>query len=255
VRNDPGTLVASQGDPILIEFSARPRRSQAQMVRQVCERLEESYGRPRLGNPRRPLDDLLFILMSNRTAPKVAIATYRSLKERFPRWDVLAEARVADIERVLRPAGLALKKARQLSGIAKRLREDFGRVTLSPLRCLPDADVLAYLRRLPGVSTKVAYCVMMYTMDREVLPVDVHVHKICSRLGWISKKRADQSHEVLAMLVPSHRRFAFHVGCIALGRKVCTPSKPNHHRCPIRKYCEHAAREHEEKERRQAPGR
>ena len=106
--------------------------------------------------------------------------------------------------------------------------------------------MLAYLTKLPGVSTKVAYCVMMYTMDRQVLPVNVHVHRICRRLGWLDKKRADQSHEVLAALVPPQRRFAFHVDCLMLGRQVCTPSKPKHSDCILREYCEYAWRHDKE---------
>ena len=238
--------VGMQRETIPVQFSRRSRRSQAQIVRMVCEHLETTYGRPRLGNPRRPLDDLFFILISNRTAPKKAATTYRSFKARFPQGDLLSEARVADIERVLRPAGLSLKKAGQIRGIAGQLRQDFGRVTLRPLLIQPDADVLDYLSQLPGVSTKVAYCVMMYTMGRDVLPVDVHVHRVCRRLGWLDKKRADQSHEVLAELVPPHRRFAFHIDCILLGRKVCTPTNPKHRECAIEGYCEYVARQREE---------
>jgi len=221
-----------------IRFRERSRRSQAQIVRRVCERLEEAYGRPRLGNPRRPLDDLLFILISNRTAPGKTLATYRSLKKRFPRWDILNEVPVRDIERVLRPAGLSLKKAKQIRGIADKLCQDFGRITLRPLAVKSDADVLHYMRGLPGVSTKVAYCVMMYTMGRQVLPVDVHVYRISQRLGWIGAESARNAHDLLANLVPAHRRYAFHVGCVLHGRAVCRPQEPRCSECVIAEYCD-----------------
>lgn len=225
---------------VCIRFCERSRRSQQQVVVQVCERLERAYGRPRLGNPRRPLDDLFFILISNRTAPGKALATYLALKQLFPQWEMLTGAPVANIERVLRPAGLSLKKARQIRGIADRLHQDFGRVTLCPLVRGSDAEVLQYMRGLPGVSTKVAYCVMMYTLGREVLPVDAHVHRVCQRLGWLgSNEGPRQAHSTLELLVPPHRRYALHVDCVLHGRAVCRPQRPRCPECVVLRYCDY----------------
>lgn len=225
---------------MMVPFPCRSRRGQGQIVRRVCEALEAEYGRPRLGNPLRPLDDLFFVILSNRTAPATARPTFRSLKRRYPRWSMLAEARATEVAKVLRPAGLSVKKARQMCGIARRLVRDFGRCSLAPVKALSDDNALAYLRSLPGVSTKVAYCVMIYGMGRDVLPVDVHVHRVCRRLGWVDRKRADQSHEALARLVARHRRYAFHVDCVLHGRAICTARAPVCHACPIDGYCDHA---------------
>jgi endonuclease-3 len=199
--------------------------------------MEAEYGRPRLGNPRRPIDDLFFVMVSNRTAPATAAPTFRSLKKQYPRWEALAHARLRQIERVLRPAGLSAKKAEQMRGIARQLLADFGRCTLAPLSRMSDDAVRGYLTSLPGVSDKVALCVMMYTMDRDVLPVDVHVHRIARRLGWVNKKRADQCHDLLAALVPPQRRYAFHVDCIQHGRRMCAPRRPRCAECRIAQHC------------------
>src|SRR5262249_43991044 len=94
-----------------------------------------------------------------------------------------------------------------------------------------------YLAELPGVSDKVAKCVMMYTLGFDVLPVDVHVFRVASRLGWTSRCRADQCHDDLEALVQPKHRYAFHVDCICLGRAVCTPVHPDCPACPIRQYC------------------
>jgi endonuclease III len=219
-------------------FRDRSPRSRAQIVRRVCEGLQAQYGVPRLGNPRRPLDDLFFILVSNRTASPAATRVFRSLRGHFPRWGMLAGMRASVLERILKPAGLSAKKAKQMRGIARRLLSEFGSCSLAPLKNLSDREVLEYLCSLPGVSTKVAQCVMMYTMGRSVLPVDVHVHRISTRLGWVERKRADQSHDILARLVPMRRRQAFHVDCIVHGRTVCTSSRPRCSACAIARYCE-----------------
>ncbi len=86
---------------------------------------------------------------------------------------------------------------------------------------------------LPGVSEKVAKCIMMYTLNHRVLPVDVHVHRVVSRLGWTKRKRADQCHQELESLVPPRWRYAFHVGCVLHGRAVCRAQKPLCGNCSI----------------------
>lgn len=219
-------------------FCSRSTRSKAQIVRRVCEALEAEYGRPRLRNPRRPLDDLFYIIISNRTAPATVDRTFRALKKRFRRWNMLTEARLPSIERVLRPAGLSAKKAGQMRGIARRLTSDFGRCTLAPLAGRTDDEVTRYLTSLPGVSTKVALCVMMFTMGRSVLPVDSHVHRVSRRLGWVDTENPRRAHDALADIVPPGRRYGFHVGCILHGRSTCRPASPRCKGCALARRCE-----------------
>jgi endonuclease III len=171
-------------------------------VTAVAKSLEKSYGSPRHGNPADPLDDLIYILLSNRTAPTVASEIYHKLRSTVARWDEIDRVPLRVLRRILTPAGLASKRAAYIRALVKQIRSDFGEASLSALREMTDEDVEAYLVTLPGVSTKVAKCVMMYALNREVLPVDVHVHRITQRLGWHRHRRADQSHGTLDALVP-----------------------------------------------------
>ena len=214
-------------------------KARGQRVRRVCERLEECYGKPRFGNPRDPLDDLIYVILSNKTHPPSATAAFRRLKQLFPTWHDAVAARARRMRSALKPAGLSTIKTRQIRSALRQVRADFGGYTLAPLRRLSDSQVEDYLVSLRGVSQKVAKCVMMYTMDRAVLPVDVHVHRVASRLGWTMRKRADQCHEELELLIPPKRRFAFHVGCIAHGRACCRPRSPRCGTCCINRHCEY----------------
>ncbi|HEY2064550.1 MAG TPA: hypothetical protein VGG84_01245 [Gemmatimonadaceae bacterium] len=207
------------------------------VVREVCSRLAQAYGSPRLGNPRHPLDDLIFIIASNRTGPTVASRVYASLRQRFRSWNELATVNSKELEAILAPAGLASKRAKHLIGIAKRLRQDFGRVTLAPLGGDSTAAIEEYLTSLPGVSEKVAKCVLLYGFGRRVLPVDVHVHRVAGRLGWHAHKRADQSHATLEAVVAAPQRYGFHTNAIALGREVCKPV-PLCSACLLVEFCE-----------------
>jgi len=209
----------------------------SQIVRRVCETMGREYGRRRFGNPKNPIDDLVYIVLSNKTGPEVARQAFRELKHRFASWDRLLDVRLSEVRRLLRPAGLSDIKSRQLRGALRKIRGDFGRCSLSPLKSLTAKQAEAYLISLQGVSEKVAKCVMMYTLDFEVLPVDAHVHRIAGRLGWTMRKRADQCHQELEALVKPHYRFGFHVGCIAHGRTICRPKEPQCESCVIRRSC------------------
>lgn len=206
-------------------------------VKAVCLRLEVEYSSPRHGNPANPLDDLFYILLSNRTGAIVAGRVFKSLKRRVGSWDLLGELTPTELRRIISPAGFVGKRRSQMSAIVRKLKKDFGRATLRPLSKWTDAAAEAYLVSLPGVSQKVAKCVMLYGLNRDVLPVDVHVHRITSRLGWHRHRRADQSHESLERLVPGALRYSFHVNCIAHGRTVCRAGLPSCGVCVIRDRC------------------
>jgi endonuclease-3 len=217
----------------------KPPKARAKIVRHVCETLEQRYGRPTLGNPEAPLDDLVYIILSNKSSPATAERIYRSLKSQYTSWGQLLDSPHTKLLELLRPAGLASVKSEQIRSALGKVRGDFGRCDLSQLSGRPEQEVFNYLTSLPGVSDKVAKCVMMYTLGARVLPVDSHVHRVATRLGWTKWKRADQCHEELESIVPKKRRYAFHVDCIAHGRTLCRPTNPACDRCPIQQYCEH----------------
>lgn len=217
----------------------KPVRVRAQAVRRVCEALGATYGKPRLGNPQKPLDDLIYIVVSNKTTPEMARQVYGEIRRRLPSWDDVLTARPRVLRSILRPAGLATVKSSQIRAALHRIRRDFGKCDLAGLRGRPEHETHDYLMSLPGVSDKVAKCVMMFTMDADVLPVDSHVHRIAKRLGWTARRRLDQCQDELAALVPPRRRYAFHVDCIAHGREVCRPATPACEACCIRRYCEY----------------
>lgn len=209
-------------------------------VVEVCRRLDSCYQSPRLGNPSAPISSLVYILLSNRTSPKVARRVYRSLRERLGEWKRLLDIDEVTLRNVLRPAGLERKRADNLQVIASTLDEKFGAVTLDPLAEWSTDEAEGFLVDLPGVSTKVAKCVLLYAFDRCVLPVDVHVHRITARLGWQSHSRPDQSHATLETLVPEQHRYAFHVNCVAHGRKMCTARSPACEDCVLSDVCAYA---------------
>jgi len=224
--------------PSKTEKSTRLKKA-VRRVSKVCDALQACYGQPRFGNPQGPIDDLIYIILSNKTLSKAAQNAFLDLKKKFRKWERLATADSKLVREIIAPAGLSVIKTKQIQRSLRKIIADFGKCSLDSLRGLPAEAVERYLVSLDGVSVKVAKCVMMYTMAYDVLPVDTHVHRVAVRLGWTIRKRADQCHDELEAIVPGPRRFAFHVNCIAHGRIVCTPRKPACAECCINKHCEY----------------
>lgn len=208
-------------------------------IRAVCSVLERTHGSPRHGNKANPLDELVYIILSTRTRDASFRATYLQLKRTFRSWNDATEADRSQLERILAPGGLSRLKADQLLRIFAALRMRFGAVTLAPLRTMEDHEAEAFLTSLPGVAAKIAKCVLMYSLARPVLPVDVHVHRLASRLGLRTKKRPDTSQDLIEEAVPLALRYGFHVNAVAHGRTVCTPVKPRCEVCPLTAYCQY----------------
>jgi endonuclease III len=204
----------------------------------ICRALAESYGSPRLGNKRDPLNELVFILLSQKTGRWSYEEAYRSLRRTCPSWGMVRDAPTETVAAAIKPAGLSNNRTARIKAILARLTEDFGRPTLAPLRRVSTEDAEAYLTSLPGVGEKTAKCVLMYSLDREVLPVDTHVKRIATRLGLIAEGASDrEAHAALEEAVPPELRFGFHVNGVCHGREVCTKHQPRCSSCCVRKLC------------------
>jgi len=162
----------------------QPRSHQREgLARRVTRLLAATYGSPNHDNKRDPLDDLVFIILSQMTTHHSFGRVFDRLKERYPEWDQVASTPLRRLRSVIKDAGLSNQKAPRLKAIVTKLRADFGRATLDPLRHWSTARAESYLTSLPGVGTKTAKCVLMYALDRRVLPVDTHVWRVARRIG------------------------------------------------------------------------
>lgn len=211
------------------------------LSRTVVQRLGRIYPSVDLGNKQDPLDELVFIILSQMTTSVSYIRVFDRLKARFPRWDALADARVSCVRRVIKDAGLSGQKAPRLKRIMRRLRSDFGKATLMPLATLDDKAATEYLLSLPGVGLKTAKCVLMYSLGRKVLPIDTHVARVAWRLGLLERPAQDAAaHDHLEGNVRKADRHRFHVLAVVHGRNVCTHTRPACVQCPLLSVCRSA---------------
>ena len=192
-----------------------------------------------LGNKPDVVDELIYISLTlmTRSQPRIDRA-FEGLRSLAPRgWSQLLECDRGDVTAVLRPLGFAERRTGQLLGM---LREPLvaSADASNRLAALDDADLLAALTALPGIGIKSAKCAMMYSLGREVLPVDVHVARVAERLGLLPPGLTLlQADAVLEHLVPPGLRFDVHVQFVRHGRDLCRKQSPRCSECPLAPRC------------------
>jgi endonuclease-3 len=207
-------------------------------VRAIHRRLEKRFGS--LAPPRSsdPLEELILTVLSQHTSDVNAVRAFGALRARFPTWDGVVRARTATVANAIRPGGLANVKAPRIQAILRAIHERGGRYDLSFLEDMSDAEARAYLSTLNGVGPKTAAIVLAFSLGRNALAVDTHVHRVARRLDLVpAQASAEKAQVMLNELVPPELRVAMHVGLIRLGREICTARRPRCPICPLNDIC------------------
>jgi endonuclease-3 len=222
--------------------SRESRKALQARAKEIVRRLIRTYpadhpSRPR-GTHRDPLDELIFTVLSQNTSDVNRDRAWASMKRAFPRWTDVLAAKPRELEDAIRMGGLAKTKAPRIQAILREIGEREGKISLAKLRRMSDEDVEAYLSTLPGVGPKTVACVLAFSLERPVLPVDTHVHRIGERLRFYPpgtpEVRAQRTYEAL---VPPAGRIETHVSLIAHGRTTCTALRPACERCALEDLC------------------
>jgi endonuclease III len=223
--------------------TATPATATARRVRAILERLRKRFGD--LQPPRRadPLDELILTVLSQHTSDLNAERAFHALRATFPAWDDLVRAPAVAVADAIRSGGLANTKAPRIQAILRAVHEREGRYDLSWLRDASDADARSYLTSLPGVGPKTAAVVLSFSLGRDAIPVDTHVHRVSKRLGLVpATASAERADRLLHELVPEGLRTQLHVALIRLGREICKAPVPRCRECPLKDLCPTAPR-------------
>lgn len=210
----------------------RRRAHQAALI------LHTAYGSPRHGNKDDPMDELVFIILSQMTTQKSFSRVFDRLKEEVGTWDTVLRMPLRKVRALIKDAGLSNQKAPRLKTILGKIKGDFGRVSLDALHGMPNDEAENYLTSLPGVGRKTAKCIMMYSLGRKVLPVDTHVWRVAQRLGLVGKDVTYHGvHDAMEAAVSPGDRYSFHVNAVEHGRTLCVHTRPHCSRCPLNRLC------------------
>ena len=213
----------------------------------IYELLIATYGEPKNEPDYDPMGGLVGTILSQHTSDINSERAYQQLVATFPTWEEVRDAPTNEVAEAIRSGGLANIKAPRIQDalltLTQEQQKQGGTKSLSEflsdeLAKRNSEEAWRYLRSIPGVGPKTAACVLMFNLDRPVMPVDTHVWRVSRRLGLIGPKvSADQAHEVFAEMVPPEWVYSLHVNLIRHGRQICHAQRPACNICPLYSEC------------------
>jgi len=177
---------------------------------------------------------LVSTILSLRTKDEVTLDSSVRLLAEAPGPAELAALSEEQVARLAYPAGFYRTKAANLKKIAAILLEQYnGKVP---------ADMDALLA-LPGVGRKTANLVLIEAFDLPGICVDVHVHRISNRCGWLRTENRDgtktpeETEMTLREILPQKYWKGINALLVLYGQNLCRPVSPYCSRCVIKDHC------------------
>ncbi len=171
---------------------------------------------------------LIACILSLRTNDKTTYpATLRMLElGRTP--EDFAKCDVKELEKAIYPVGFYANKAKQIVELSKELVEKYNSK-------VPES--IEEMTKFKGVGRKTANLVMSRGFNKPAICVDVHVHRIFNRLGYVKTKTPEETEFALREKLPVKHWIDINTLLVTHGQNVCKPIKPMCDICPIKDYC------------------
>ena len=171
---------------------------------------------------------LIACILSLRTNDKTTYpATIRMLKlAKTPQQ--MAKVSAEELSKAIYPVGFYKNKAEQIIELSKEIIEKYnGKVP----------DSIDELCKFKGVGRKTANLVVARGFNKPAICVDVHVHRIFNRLGYVKTKTPEETEFALREKLPKKYWIMINTLIVTHGQNVCKPTKPLCDICPINQYC------------------
>ena len=178
---------------------------------------------------RDPFLVLISCLLSLRTKDKTTAEASARLFALASTPATMRQLTLSAVEQAIYPVGFYRTKAKQILQICTQLLERYqGRVP----------DCIEELLTLPGVGRKTANLVVTVGYEKPGICVDIHVHRISNRWGYVKANTPDETEQALRRKPPSQYWITFNDLLVPYGQHLCQPVSPFCSRCKIVKYCD-----------------
>lgn len=202
--------------------------------------LIKEYGVPeRAKNAPDPLDLLIATILSQNTNDNNSYKAFINLKTNINCYEDIQTLELESLMNLIKSAGLTKQKAMTIKSLIDYLINNYGKANLNFIYDYDNKTILDLLTKLKGIGVKTASCVLLFSLYRDVCPVDTHVHRIINRLGIVNAKSADKSFYELNKEFPNNIAHSFHTNLIKHGRNVCRPKEPFCGGCKLVEYCKY----------------
>jgi endonuclease-3 len=177
-----------------------------------------------------PYQVLISCLLSLRSRDEITERVSEKLfaKARTPKQ--IAGMPLRTLEKTIHSINYYKTKARRIKQISQELVEKHNSKVPNTME-----ELLAF----KGIGRKTANIVLVYGFGIKAMPVDVHVHVVTNRLGWVFTKNADKTEDELRKFIPKRHWLQLNDLLVMHGQNICLTRKPKCEICPINKYCDY----------------
>ena len=171
---------------------------------------------------------LIFCILSLRTKDEITYPAALRLFElaKTPKDMLLISEE--QIAKAIYPVGFYKTKAKQIKILSQEIIEKYaGKVPCD----------IEELCKFKGVGRKTANLTMAKGFGKPAICVDVHVHRICNRIGYVNTKTPDETELVLRKQLPKDLWMEINTILVTFGQNICKPIKPKCNECKISQYC------------------
>ena len=177
-----------------------------------------------------PFSILIGTILSARTKDESTTRIVKDLFKVYKNSKQLANAKIKDVEKIIKSIGFYHVKAKRIIDVAKIIDSKYN-------GSVPDD--LEKLVELPGVGRKTANCVLVYAYEKPAIPVDIHVHRISNRLGIVQTKNPEETEFELMKLIPKKYWIEINDTFVMYGQNICKPISPMCDVCKIKNLCKY----------------
>ena len=175
-----------------------------------------------------PFEQLVACIISIRTRDEVTVPTSRRLFDLARTPEQVSALSHAEIDARIRGCSFHEAKAYQILGIAQRCVSQFG----GELPC--DEAVLLSFR---GVGPKCAHLALGSACSQSHIGVDVHVHRVTNRWGYVAETTPEATMVALEGKLPREYWVEINRLLVPFGKHVCTGALPRCSTCPLLEFC------------------
>jgi endonuclease-3 len=173
-------------------------------------------------------EQLVACIISIRTRDETMLPVARQMFQKMRTPAQVAAASVAEVDDLINLSAFHAAKAPNIKAIAERCIRDYG----GQLPC--DEEVLL---SLPGVGPKCANLVLGIVCGAKRIGVDIHVHRVTNRWGYVSAPTPEQTLIALEQKLPSKYWVTINRLLVPFGKHICTGKFPKCSTCPVLEYC------------------
>ena len=214
--------------------------ARGQKLAQVSKKLFDYFGEPDWHESLPAVDELVCTILSQNTNDINRDKAYQALKERYGSWEEVRDADPAELQYVIRIAGLAQQKGPNIQSALVAIGEKTSKYDLDWLKELSVDEARDWLVNLKGVGPKTAAIVMVFALDMPAFPVDTHIYRVSGRIGLRPEKlNVEKTHEYLEAIGNPADFGHLHLNLISLGRQFCQARKPKCADCPVLELCDY----------------